>query len=112
MRGSRLSWWPAAVAAAVLLRPGDATGQFNDPPAPAAYALQGVTVVTADGRRSDGVTLVVRDGRIQALGPNVTVPADARVLEGDSLVVYPGFVDADGEAGYEFPELDVDRSQV
>ncbi|NIU75052.1 MAG: amidohydrolase, partial [Gammaproteobacteria bacterium] len=58
------------------------------------------------------VTLVVRNGRIDALGPNVEPPSGARVLEGDSLWVYPGIIDADGEADYEFPDSDADRDQV
>ncbi|HSH46532.1 MAG TPA: amidohydrolase family protein, partial [Longimicrobiales bacterium] len=40
------------------------------------------------------------------------VPRDARVLDGDSLVVYPGLVDADGSADHEFPVEEFDRSEV
>jgi imidazolonepropionase-like amidohydrolase len=86
--------------------------QFVDPPPPAAYALQGVTVVNADGGRLAGVNIVIRDGLIEAMGPNVELPADAEVLEGDSLMVFPGFIDAQGTAEYEFPEPEVERSQI
>lgn len=86
--------------------------QYSTVPEPAAYALRNVTVVAADGRRTPGVTLVVQDGRIAAMGRDVTVPAGARVLEGDSLVVYPGMVDAQGTARFAFPEVQVDRAQL
>ncbi len=101
-----------ALLAAALACPSGLTAQFKHPPAPAAYALQGVTVVRADGSVLPGVTLVVRGGRIEAMGPEAQVPPDAKLLEGDSLYVYPGLVDAEGEADYEFPEIEVDRSEI
>ncbi len=83
--------------------------QHVEPPPPTAYALEDVTVVGGDGTRRAAVTLVVREGRIAALGPGAEVPADARVLEGDSLLVYPGLVDAEGEPRFSFPEADEDE---
>ena len=80
--------------------------QFSTIPEPAAYALEGVTVVSADGRRTTGVTIVVRDGRIATLERGAAVPPGVRVLEGDSLFVYPGMVDAEGTAKFGFPEPD------
>lgn len=93
--------WPARLAA-----------QYDEPPPPAAYALKDVTLVRADGSRLTGVTMVVRGAFIEALGPGIEAPPDAQVLEGDSLVVYPGLVDAQGEAAYEFPRVDVDQSEL
>ena len=86
--------------------------QYVSPPPPAAYALQGVSVVDADGQVAEGMTILVRRGLIAALGTDIEVPADAKVLEGDSLTVYPGFVDAQGKADYEFPEPGGDRGQI
>jgi hypothetical protein len=71
-----------------------------------------VTVVQTDGRRAEGVTLVVRGAFIEALAPGAAIPADARVLEGDSLVVYPGLVDAQGTAEFEFPKIEIDRTKL
>jgi len=112
MLRSRVSLWSPVLLTVALACPGGLSAQFNDPPPPAAYVLQGVTVVQADGNTLPGVTLVVRGGRIEALGPDVALPADARLLEGDTLFVYPGIIDAYGEADYEFPEIEVDRSSV
>jgi hypothetical protein len=97
---------------AALAWPGVLVAQYNSPPTPAAYALQGVTVVSADGSRVEGVNVVIRKGLIEALGPDVEIPSDARLLEGDSLFVYPGIVDAQGSAAYEFPEVEVERSEI
>jgi hypothetical protein len=99
-------------AAALTLMAPAAQAQFVDPPPPAAYALQNVTVVGADGTRTAGQTVVVRAGRIEALGSRVAVPADARVLAGDTLFVYPGIIDALGTVRWEFPRDTTNRAQV
>ncbi len=39
-------------------------------------------------------TVVLRDGVIEAVGDNITAPADAWVIDGKGLTVYPGLVDA------------------
>lgn len=108
----RPSRWPMFLLAAALAWPATSAAQFREPPAPAAYALNGVTVVGADGSRMDSVTLVVRDGLIEVLDRAAEPPADARVLEGDSLFVYPGFVDGAGKADYDLPEKEIDREQL
>lgn len=89
-----------------------AAAQYEEAPRPPAYALENVTVVQADGRREDGVTLVVRGELIEALGPGVDVPADATPLEGDSLMVYPGLVDGAGFAAHTLPQPEIDRSEL
>jgi imidazolonepropionase-like amidohydrolase len=38
--------------------------------------------------------LVVRDGKIEALGPEVAVPPGAQVLDATGLRIYPGLIDA------------------
>lgn len=89
-----------------LLVPAALGAQFEEPPPPAAYALTNVTLVQADGSRQAGMNVVIRDGLVEAMAPGAEIPADARVLEGDSLYVYPGLVDADGDADLSFPEVD------
>lgn len=102
----------AGLLALALGLPVGSAAQYVTVPTPAAYALQGVTVIHADGSRQDGITMVVRGRLIEAMGRNVQVPADAKLLEGDSLVVYPGFIDGDGKPAHEFPRAEVDRRTV
>lgn len=104
--------WAGTALLLVLAWPGRAAAQYTEVPAPAAYALTDVTVVQADGRRSDGITIVVRGGFIEATGKSIAIPEDARILEGDSLMVYPGLVDAHGKAAFEFPDPGADRNQI
>ena len=61
---------------------------------PRVHAIRNARVVTAPGQVMARATVVMRDGVIIAVGPNVAIPADARVWEGDSLTVYPGLIDA------------------
>ncbi len=62
---------------------------------PAAYAVTNARLIT-DGKTTieDG-TLVIRRGVIEAVGPSASIkpPADAEVIDGKGLVVYPGFID-------------------
>ena len=44
-------------------------------------------------------TIVIRDGKVVALGTDVAVPADARVIDGRGGVVTPGFIQADSTLG-------------
>ncbi|MGW8266963.1 MAG: amidohydrolase family protein [Longimicrobiales bacterium] len=91
---------------AFLATPAPGSAQHEEPPPPAAYALENVTVRHADGRVDAGMNLVVRRGFIVAMGPGVAIPPDAWVLEGDSLWVYPGMVDAHGKAALDLPEVE------
>jgi imidazolonepropionase-like amidohydrolase len=69
-----------------------------------AQAFDNVTIHTADGRTITNGTVVWRNGLIEAAGSNVNIPFDAYVIDGgDSLHVYPGFVD--GLALWGSPDL-------
>ncbi|WP_412060911.1 amidohydrolase family protein [Rubrivirga sp. IMCC45206] len=97
----------AAVAALALAAPALAQGISADTPlrpVTRAAAITNARVVVAPGRVLDRATVVVRDGRIVAVGRDAAVPFDAEVVEGDSLTVYAGFVDAFGYAGVPKPE--------
>lgn len=58
------------------------------------YAITNARIVTVSGPVIDRGTVVFRDGLIVAVGANVTPPADARVIDGTGLTVYPGIIDA------------------
>ena len=96
---------------ALLACPAMAEAQYQESPPPAAYALENVTVVHADGQEEAGVNIVVRKGLIFAMGVGVEIPADALVLEGDTLRVYPGLVDAHGSVDLDLPTMD-DMAEV
>ncbi len=59
---------------------------------PGWFALTGATVVTKPGERLPTATIVVRDGRIVAVG-DAPPPAGATVIDCKGLVVHAGFVE-------------------
>jgi len=67
------------------------------------YAISNAKIVTVSGPTIDRGTVVVRDGLIAAVGANVTVPADARTIDGTGLIVYPGVFDANTTLGIPRP---------
>lgn len=74
--------------------------------APHVYAIKGARIVTASGAPIASGTIVMRNGVIEAVGANVTAPADAVVIDGAGLTVYPGLIDMGNGAG-----LDVQTAQ-
>ena len=59
-----------------------------------AVAIHNAKIVTVSGSVINKGTVVVRNGLIEAVGENVAVPADAMLVEGEGLTVYPGLIDA------------------
>src|SRR5579871_2951321 len=59
-----------------------------------AVAIRNAKIVTVSGPVINKGTVVVRNGLIEAVGENVAVPADAMLVEGEGLTVYPGLIDA------------------
>jgi imidazolonepropionase-like amidohydrolase len=70
---------------------------------PATYAITNARIVPLSGPVIEKGTLVVRDGMIAAVGAAVTTPADARIVDGSGLTVYPGLIDAYGTLGQAAP---------
>ena len=66
---------------------------------PNAYAITNARIVPVSAPAIERGTIVIRDGLIVAVGASVAVPADARVVDGNGLTIYPGFIDAYGTLG-------------
>jgi len=65
------------------------------------YAIKGAKVFTLAGAPIDNGTVVIRDGKIAAVGASVQIPADAKVIDASGLEVYPGMFDAATQIGLE-----------
>lgn len=66
---------------------------------PGAYAIKDAQIVTLTGRVISKGTVVIRNGLITEVGENIRIPADARVIEGSGLTVYPGIIDGYSNLG-------------
>ncbi|TXD80054.1 amidohydrolase family protein [Algoriphagus ratkowskyi] len=72
------------------------------------YAITNATVFTAPGQAGIKATVLVKDGLIQGVGSNLSLPANAKVIAGDSLYIYPGFIAGASDVGITRPK-DVER---
>lgn len=67
--------------------------------APAVYAIEGAKIFTLAGPPIENGTILIEDGKISAVGANVTVPASAQVIDAKALEVYPGLFDPVTQVG-------------
>ena len=61
------------------------------PAAAQTVAITGGTVYPVSGPKMDNATVLIRDGKIVAVGPDVTVPAGATRIDATGKWVTPGF---------------------
>jgi imidazolonepropionase-like amidohydrolase len=66
-----------------------------------AIAIKGGKIVPVVGPTIESGTIVVRDGKIVAIGKDVAIPAEARVYDASGKVVLPGFLEAHSPRGVE-----------
>ncbi len=75
-------------------------------------AITNGTVATGDGSGPmQGATVVIRDGRIVAAGPGVSVPAGAQVIDASGKWVTPGIVAGFSRLGLSDVDLSVDGAE-
>ncbi len=101
--GVALAYTACATCAAcvALSRPAGAQiGVQRERNVPSVYAITGARIVPLAGQPIEKGTVVIRDGVIAAVGATVQAPADARVIDGTGLTVYPGLIDANSDIGY------------
>jgi imidazolonepropionase-like amidohydrolase len=102
--------WRAAAAAALCLA---ACAQRAVPPAPAAadaappspmaagaaLLIRGARVMTAAGPTLEAADVLVRGGRIEAVGAGLEAPADAERIQAQGRWVTPGLIDPHSHLG-------------
>ena len=95
---------------------GNPTTQQGVLPPRGIFAIRNARIVTVSGPDIENGTVVIRDGKIEAVGTNVSVPAGAQTIDGHGLFVYPGMIDAGTNMGLvEVPQGangTVDTSEV
>jgi imidazolonepropionase-like amidohydrolase len=66
---------------------------------PDTFAIRDARIVPVAGAVIEKGTIVIARGVITALGASVTPPAEAWVVDGKGLTVYPGLIDASTDLG-------------
>lgn len=103
---------PASQSAADAAKDAPAPGKGavskpNDDPFPSTYvapaskpfAITNATILTAAGPAIQKGTIVIRDGKIAAVGAAVQVPSDAEVIDAKGQFVTPGIIDDHSHLG-------------
>ncbi|MEX2467993.1 MAG: amidohydrolase family protein [Gemmatimonadota bacterium] len=95
-RPSLVSPLTALVVAGLAFAPASVEAQPRPtrPDVASTYAIVDARIVTVSGQTLERGTVLIRDGLIAEVGPNVEVPAGAWVVDGSGKVVYPGLFDA------------------
>ncbi len=60
-------------------------------------AIRGAKIIPVVGDDIEGGTIIIKDGKIEAVGKDVAIPSGAEVVEAKGLCAYPGMID-----GYSF----------
>lgn len=81
-------WAPAALTATILAVPGVGQAQTT--------VIRGARILPVTAPPIENGSILIRDGRIAALGENVAIPDGAIVIEAEGLTVVPGLIDAEG----------------
>ncbi len=63
------------------------------------FAITNARIVTVSGAVIENGTVLIQNGRIAAVGANVSVPGNAERIDGKGLSVYPGMIDAGTNMG-------------
>jgi len=92
------------VAVAIAIAVSGAAGRAD---APNVYAVKNARLMTVAGPPIASGTIVIRHGRIEAIGAGVQAPDDALAIDGTGMTVYPGLIDMGHAAG-----LDVNSNQL
>jgi imidazolonepropionase-like amidohydrolase len=67
--------------------------------------LKAQRILGAGPSSLDNGVILIRDGKIEAIGPSLPIPEDAKVIEIAEGVVTPGLIDACCTIGFEIPEV-------
>ncbi|MFQ5737646.1 MAG: amidohydrolase family protein [Acidobacteriota bacterium] len=64
------------------------------PTVPPVYALTGATVAVGNGQVLSNASIVIQEGLIKAVGPDIPVPPGAWEMDLSDMYVYPGMIDS------------------
>jgi imidazolonepropionase-like amidohydrolase len=92
---------PAAAQQRAAARDTARVLSYPIPPAGRSVAITNATIMTASKGTIPRGTIVIRDGKITAVGANVAIPAGAQVIDGNGKFVIPGIVDAHSHSAAE-----------
>jgi imidazolonepropionase-like amidohydrolase len=95
---------------------GNPTAQQGVTPPRGTFVIRNARIVTVSGADIENGSVLIRDGKIEAVGTSVNAPGGAQTIDARGLSVYPGMIDAGTNMGLvEVPQGasgTVDTSEV
>lgn len=67
-------------------------------------AISGARIEIGNGKTIDNGTILIRGGKIAAVGNNVQIPSGVTTLDAKGMVAYPGFIDGYTSKGLKLPD--------
>ena len=83
--------WKIAV---LLLLAGSTSAVAQD-----RLAIRGATIIPVVGDRIEGGTILISDGRIEAVGKDISIPVEAKVIDATGRFIMPGMINVHSAAG-------------
>jgi imidazolonepropionase-like amidohydrolase len=74
---------------------------LNSPGKKPTIAIRNATIIPVSSTTIPNGTIVFSNGLITAVGASVSIPANATVIDGTGLFVYPGLIDSGSHVGLE-----------
>ncbi len=85
--------------AAVPIEPANPYPSTYQAGAATATLIRGATVLTGTGTRLDNADVLIANGKIEAVGQNLSAPGGARVVDASGRWVTPGLIDVHSHLG-------------
>ncbi len=63
------------------------------------YAIRDVRIVTGSGETIPNGNILIQDGRIAAIGEDISIPRGTETIDGEGLSAYPGMIDPHTSVG-------------
>jgi imidazolonepropionase-like amidohydrolase len=80
--------------AVVLAAAGPSVGQER-------MAVKGGKIITGTGQTIENGIILVRNGKIEAVGKDLPIPSEAKVVDASGKVIVPGFIEAHSSRGMD-----------
>lgn len=80
-------------------------------PVTRSFVLKNATIIPQPGQMIEKGQILIKDGLIEAVGETVQIPVNAKVIDADSMYIYPGFIEGLSHTGVPRPK-DGERPQI
>ncbi|HEY1054685.1 MAG TPA: hypothetical protein VGE24_06100, partial [Emticicia sp.] len=67
------------------------------------YAFVHATIIDPSGKKLEDASMVIREGKVVAVGKNISIPKDAVLIDARNKFIYPSFIDAYSDYGIPIP---------